>query len=94
MTSRFFAALVYVFVTGQNDGAPAYIVYGLSAYCLVILVLPLPKQVRDIKAAIVRRINGTAFGARYVNDPAFRGSVGICRGMIVNFRKAGNNLTQ
>lgn len=80
-----FAALVYVFVTGLSGGAPAYVVYGLSAYCLVILVLPLPKSVRNIKAAIVRRITGTAFGARYMNDLAFRGSIGVYRGMAVNF---------
>ena len=33
----------------------------------------------------MRRINGTAFGGRYVNDLVFRGSVGICQGMTMNF---------
>ena len=33
----------------------------------------------------MRRINGTAFGGRYVSDLAFRGSVSIYQGMTVNF---------
>ena len=34
---------------------------------------------------VMRRINGTAFGSRYANDLAFRGSVSLYQGMIVNF---------
>lgn len=80
-----FAALIYIFVSGQNDSAPAYLIYGLSAYCLTIIILPLPKLIRNAKAGIMRRINSTAFGGRYANDLAFRGSVSIYQGMIVNF---------
>lgn len=80
-----FAVLVGIFVTGQEEGVPAYAVYTMSAYCLIILALPLPKQIRRVKAAILRRVNGTAFGARYVNDPAFRGSVSLYQNAAVNF---------
>lgn len=80
-----FATLIYIFAVGQNDSAPAYLIYGLSAYCLTIVVLPLPRWIRNARAGVMRRINGTAFGGRYVNDLAFRGSVGICQGMTVNF---------
>ena len=80
-----FAALIRIFLTGQNNGAPAYLIYGLSAYCLTILVLPLPNLIRNTKASVMRRISGTAFGGRYVNDLAFRGSVSIYQGMTVDF---------
>ena len=80
-----FAALVYLFISGQNDSALAYPIYGLSAYGLTILILPIPRLMRNAKADVMRRINGTAFGGRYVNDLAFRGSVSIYQGMTVNF---------
>ena len=57
----------------------------MSAYCLTVLVLPLPRLIRNAKASVMRRINGMAFGGRYVNDLAFRGSISIYRGMTVNF---------
>lgn len=80
-----FAALIYIFLTGQNNSTPAYVIYGMSAYCLTVLVLPLPRLIRNAKASVMRRINGMAFGGRYVNDLAFRGSISIYRGMTVNF---------
>lgn len=80
-----FAALITIFHTGQNNSALAYPIYGLSAYCLSILILPLPTWIRNAKASVMRRINRTAFGGRYVNDLAFRGSVSIYQGMTVNF---------
>ena len=80
-----FAGLIYIFLTGQNNSTPAYVIYGMSAYCLTVLVLPLPRLIRNAKVSVMRRINGMAFGGRYVNDLAFRGSVSIYRGMTVNF---------
>lgn len=79
-----FAALAFVMLSGRNDGIPAYLLYGMSAYCLVVSVLPLPGQIRAAKAALVRRAERTAFGNRYLNDPAFRGGVSLCQGMLVN----------
>ncbi len=35
-----FTALVFIFINGQNNSAPAYLIYGLSAYCLTVLNLP------------------------------------------------------
>lgn len=80
-----FAALIAIFLTGQNNSALAYLIYGLSAYCLTILIFPLPKRIRNAKSSVMRRINRTAFGGRYINDLAFRGSVSIYQGMTVNF---------
>ena len=80
-----FAALLYVFAAGQEQSVLAYPVFVLSAYCLTILLLPLPGKLRSARTWIERQIDQTAFGKAYVRDPAFRGSVGIYQGMTVNF---------
>mgnify|MGYP004562861887 CR=1 FL=1 len=80
-----FAALIYIFLTEQNNSALAYPIYGLSAYCLTVLILPLPKRIQNAKVCVMRRINDTAFGGKYVSDLAFRGSVSIYQGIAVNF---------
>lgn len=80
-----FSVLIYIFLTEQNNNALAYPIYGLSAYCLTVLILPLPKRIRNAKVCVMRRINGTAFGSKYVSDLAFRGSVSIYQGIAVNF---------
>ena len=79
-----FAALLFVMTSGRNRGIPAYLLYVLSAYCLTIWLLPLPGLARSAKAAVVRRVKRTAFGGRYMNDLAFRGSVGLCLGTAAN----------
>lgn len=79
-----FAVLTYVLLFGKS-GIPAYLTYGMSAYCMVIWVLPIPKLSRKAKAYTVRHLNGTAFGRRYLGDLAFRGSVSLYSGMAVNF---------
>ena len=83
--SAVFAVLIYIFLTGRNSSALAYPIYVLSAYCLTILILPLPKQIRTAKVRIMQRINSTAFGSKYVNDLSFRGSISLYQGMIANF---------
>ena len=80
-----FSVLIYIFLTEQNNSVLAYPIYGLSAYCLTVLILPLPKQIRNAKVCVMRRINDTAFGNKYVSDLAFRGSVSIYQGIAVNF---------
>lgn len=80
-----FTALAYIFLTGQNNSVPAYPVYGMSAYCLITLILPTAKLIRRFKASVMRRLNRTAFYVKYVSDLAFRGSVSICASMLINF---------
>lgn len=79
-----FAALIRTLLMGE-DGISAYIIYGLSAYGLVLWILPMPQLFRKARASIMNRLTGTAFGRNYVEDPAFRGSVNICQGMTINF---------
>ena len=64
---------------------PAYMIYCMSAYCLTIWILPLPRLFRKAKAYTMHRLTGTVFGGKYVGDLAFRGSVSIYQGMMVNF---------
>ena len=64
---------------------PAYMIYGMSAYCLTIWILPLPRLFRKAKENMMHRLTGTVFGGKYIGDLAFRGSVSIYPGMMVNF---------
>ena len=64
---------------------PAYMIYCMSAYCLTIWILPLPRLFRKVKETMMRRLTGTVFGGKYIGDLAFRGSVSIYQGMMVNF---------
>ena len=64
---------------------PAYMIYCMSAYCLTIWMFPLPRLFRKAKANIMHRLTGTVFGGKYIGDLAFRGSVSIWQGMMVNF---------
>lgn len=79
-----FAALAYVLLKGKSS-MPAYMIYCMSAYCLTIWILSLPQLFRKAKANMIRRLTGTVFGEKYIGDLAFRGSVSICQGMMVNF---------
>lgn len=85
LTPTVFSALAYIFITGQTDRIPAYPVYGLSAYCMVILLVPIPGLLRSVRASVLQRVERTAFSGRYIHDPAFRGSVSLCQGMTANF---------
>ena len=64
---------------------PAYMIYCMSAYCLTIWILPLPRLLRKAKANMMRWLTGTVFGGKYMGDIAFRGSVSIYQGMMANF---------
>ena len=57
----------------------------MSAYCLAILVVQVPGLFRGAKAAVKRKISGTEFGGRYLDDLTFRGGVSIYLGMFVGF---------
>ena len=79
-----FAALTYVLLKGKNS-MPTYTIYCMSAYCLTIWILPLPRLFRKVKASITRWLTGMAFGRKYVGDLAFRGCISIYQGMMANF---------
>ena len=78
-----FAALTHVLLQGK-DSRPAYIIYGMSAYCLIIWLLPLPRLFRKARATMMRRLSSAALGSAYIGNLAFRGSVGLYAGMAAN----------
>lgn len=80
-----FSVLIFVFVKGLTDSALAYGIYVLSAYCLTILIVAFPALMRSIKSCIRERMSNSEFGKKYLDDSAFRGSIGIYQGMILNF---------
>lgn len=80
-----FPALIYIFFSRKENSMPAYVVYAISAYCLVILVIHIPKLFKRIKSTARHKISNTKFGGKYLNDLAFRGNISIYQGMLVNF---------
>ena len=85
-----FAALILIFAAGSTESVPAYVTYCMSAYSLAIWLAAIPRLTKRIKSdimsiGIVRRAAESQTAGRYLNDPAFRGSVGIYQGMTVNF---------
>ena len=80
-----FAALTYVLLKGKKSSTLTYMIYCMSAYCLTIWILPLPRLFRKAKENMMHRLAGTVFGGKYIGDLAFRGSVSVYQGMMVNF---------
>lgn len=85
-----FAALIFIFAAGKTESAFAYLIYGMSAYSLAVLIVAVPALARDIrstvgKSRIMERVRTTHIVGQYLSDLAFRGSVSIYQGMTVNF---------
>lgn len=85
-----FAALIFIFVTGNKESAPAYGIYCMSAYSLTIWIAAAPVLIRSLRKAVqnskpVQKLTHTAFGGRYLDDLAFRGTISLYQGMTVNF---------
>ena len=85
-----FAALIITFALQNLRNAPAYFIYSMSAYSLVILLAALPGLTKRIKSVIMgsglmRKVAASPFTRRYFKDLAFRGSISIYRGMAVDF---------
>ena len=84
-----FAALIVIFATGNNNSMPAYAVYTMSAYSLVICILALPDLINNIRqhirnSRIVRKINSNPLGRKIINDMEFRGRMSIYQGTFIN----------
>lgn len=78
-----FAARIYVLLH-EKDSMSTYIIHGMSVYCLTIWLLRLPRLFRKARTTMMRRLRGTAFGSAYMGNPAFRGNVGLCAGLVAN----------
>ena len=85
-----YAALIYIFAAGKTESVYSYMIYVTSAYSLAVIIAAVPKLLREIKTAfnnsrIMQKIRASYFGRQYFDDLAFRGSVNIYQGMIINF---------
>lgn len=85
-----FAALIFIFATQNTRSAPAYLLYGMSAYSLVIWLVVLPRLIKRIKSVImnsriIQKAITSKITERYLTDLAFRGSISVYQGMAVNF---------
>lgn len=85
-----YAALIFIFAAEKTESTLAYVVYCMSAYSLCILLAATPVLFKKTKAAvwnswIMRKIVGSRFGGKYLNDLAFRGGLSIYQGMAINF---------
>lgn len=89
-----YAALIFIFAVNKTESGPAYLIYFMSAYSLVILTAQLPYMAGRIrrlklfilnKSRLVGKIMSVPSGKRYLLDPEFRGSISIYQGMAVNF---------
>ena len=85
-----FSALIFIFVFGKEESLPAYVIFGMSAYSLVIWLVALPKVINRIKYRIIntkaaKKLLSYRVINRYFTDLSFKGRLSICQGMTVNF---------
>lgn len=63
-----FVALIFIFATQNTRSAPAYLIYGMSAYSLVIWLVVLPRLIKRIKTiiliAVIMLINSRKSGKK------------------------------
>lgn len=80
------AALIYIFANGENKSTAAYIVYLLSAYCLVSWIVSAKNVIRQIKVIKARltykgriseKLRSSKLICRYLDSRHFRGEAGI-----------------
>lgn len=85
-----FSALAAVFIRQYQDNGLAYLIYTMSAYSLTVWAVAAPQLAKRVKSAVmgsklVQKAAGSDIAKRYVSDLAFRGSVSIYQGMVINF---------
>jgi hypothetical protein len=84
--------LVLTFVilgTGQNDAWYAYIVYVLSAYAMIVLVIGFPGILNALKSGFwnakpVKWLQSTTIGNRFLSSSVFRSEISLHRGLVIN----------
>lgn len=84
-----FVVLIYVFATNNQENMLAYVIYGMSAYSLIIWMVHVPILLHSLKqcimkSALIKALHKTKLGRKYMYDMSFRGSISIYQGMIAN----------
>lgn len=97
LTPFVFAGLILLFVTGKTERAYSYILYGLSAYALLICSIAMPRIWKAIQTGfyhnrLVQAIRTSPLGAHYFGNLSFRGSISLYQGMFMNALYVGFRL--
>lgn len=84
-----FAALIFIFATQTTRSALAYMFYciiGVFSYDMACSTSTADKKMKTaiMTSRIMRKVSRSKITGRYLNDLAFRGSVGIYQGVAVN----------
>ena len=86
------AALTLIFVRGMEQTIPAYAVYVLAFYTLIIVTvfcsLSLPKRWRTVK----QKLYSHPFGSRYLTDRVYRTNVSLSASFMISMLYVGINL--
>lgn len=92
-----FSALIVVFASGWDRTAFAYVVYPLSAYSLVVILLTLPTCMAKARDGFARFLDSGAFMRKlrtckaidsYVTDARYRGIAGLYLGTVTSLAYA------
>ena len=75
-----FIILIFILTSQKSRTMPAYLIYCMSAYSLVIWLLAVPSLTKRIKSAIIsngiiQKITASPIIGKYLNDLAFRGNI-------------------
>lgn len=83
-----FAGLIYIFATGNTEGAAAYVFYVLSAYSLVILVTAViktvPSAIAKARLKVRKKAETNKFLNQYLTDRQFKENVNLYQGAVID----------
>ena len=74
------AALVYIFLSEQEETIMAYIIYTLTFYSYTVLVISFPKLIASIRKTVTKN----KFGNRYMTDVVFRMKISLYTSLFFN----------
>ena len=82
-------ALVYIFIAGQEETIPAYIVYTLAFYSYTVFAIGFPNLLLKIKNAVYKN----KIGNRYMTDVLLRVKISLYSSLLFNLIYAAFKLT-
>lgn len=78
------AALIYIFISEQQETIAAYFVYMLSVYILIVIAINAPKMTNKIKKFIYQN----RLGNRYMTELSYRAKVSLYISFLFNLSYA------
>lgn len=83
-----FVGLLYVFICSQENTPIAYVLYLMSAYALVIVVVLIPPLVKKCRSNVYKN----AYAVRYLDDRELRTRISLYTGTVINLAYAAFKL--